>query len=87
MNEFLEQFLVEARELVEQATADLLALERDPDDRTSLDGSFRAFHTLKGAPALSTSPRWSARCMLPRMFYRWFAGAIARSPRASSATA
>ena len=30
MNEFLEQFLVEARELVEQATADLLALEREP---------------------------------------------------------
>ena len=30
MNEFLEQFLVEARELVEQVTADLLALEREP---------------------------------------------------------
>ena len=30
MNEFLEQFLIEARELVEQATDDLLALERDP---------------------------------------------------------
>ena len=48
MNEFLEQFLVEARELVEQVTADLLALEREPDDRASLDGAFRAFHTLKG---------------------------------------
>ena len=52
MNEFLEEFLVEARELVEQATADLLALERDPDDRTSLDGSFRAFHTLKGGAGI-----------------------------------
>ena len=40
MNEFLEQFLVEARELVEQATADLLALEREPGDRASLDGVF-----------------------------------------------
>ena len=30
MNEFIEQFLVEARELVEQATADLLALEATP---------------------------------------------------------
>jgi two-component system, chemotaxis family, sensor kinase CheA len=52
MNEFLEQFLVEARDLVEQATADLLALERQPDDRASLDGSFRAFHTLKGGAGL-----------------------------------
>jgi two-component system, chemotaxis family, sensor kinase CheA len=52
MNEFLEQFLVEARELIEQVTADLLALERDPADRGSLDGSFRAFHTLKGGAGI-----------------------------------
>ncbi len=52
MNEFLEQFLVEARELVEQATADLLALEREPDDRGGLDGAFRAFHTLKGGAGI-----------------------------------
>ncbi len=52
MNEFLEQFLVEARELVEQAVADLLALEREPEDRASLDGSFRAFHTLKGGAGI-----------------------------------
>jgi two-component system chemotaxis sensor kinase CheA len=52
MNEFLEQFLVEARELIEQATADLLALEREPDDRASLDGAFRAFHTLKGGAGI-----------------------------------
>ena len=52
MNEFLEQFVVEARELIEQVTADLLALERNPADRTSLDGSFRAFHTLKGGAGI-----------------------------------
>jgi two-component system, chemotaxis family, sensor kinase CheA len=52
VNEFLEQFLVEARELIEQVTADLLALERDPGDRASLDGSFRAFHTLKGGAGI-----------------------------------
>ena len=52
MNEFLEQFLIEARELVEQATSDLLALERDPTDRERLDGAFRAFHTLKGAAGI-----------------------------------
>ena len=52
MNEFIEQFLVEARELVEHATADLLSLERAPHDRASLDGSFRAFHTLKGGAGI-----------------------------------
>ena len=52
MNEVLEQFVVEARELIEQLTADLLALERDPGDRVSLDGSFRAFHTLKGGAGI-----------------------------------
>ena len=52
MNEFLEQFLVEARELVEQATSDLLALERTPSDGERLDGVFRAFHTLKGGAGI-----------------------------------
>ncbi len=52
MNEFLEQFLIEAHELVEQATADLLGLEERPDDRERLDGAFRAFHTLKGAAGI-----------------------------------
>ncbi|GIL40870.1 chemotaxis protein CheA [Roseiterribacter gracilis] len=49
MNEFLEQFLIESRELVEQATGDLLALEESPQDHDRLDSAFRAFHTLKGA--------------------------------------
>ena len=52
MNEFLEQFLIEARELVDQAAADLLALEREPGDRASLDAAFRAFHTLKGGAGI-----------------------------------
>ncbi|WP_207801857.1 chemotaxis protein CheA [Phenylobacterium hankyongense] len=52
MNEFIEQFLIECHELVEQATHDLLALEERPDDRERLDGAFRAFHTLKGAAGI-----------------------------------
>ena len=52
MNEFLEQFLIEARELVEQATGDLLAVEERPGDKDRLDGAFRAFHTLKGAAGI-----------------------------------
>jgi two-component system chemotaxis sensor kinase CheA len=52
MNEFIEQFLIEGRELVTQATDDLLALEEDPTHRERLDGAFRAFHTLKGAAGI-----------------------------------
>ena len=52
MNEFLEQFLAESRELVEQATDDLLALEDQGADRERLDSAFRAFHTLKGAAGI-----------------------------------
>jgi two-component system, chemotaxis family, sensor kinase CheA len=52
MNEFVSQFLLEARELTEQGTRDLLALEQKPSDSASLDGAFRALHTLKGAAAI-----------------------------------
>ena len=52
MNEFVEQFLIESRELVAQGNDDLLALEERPDDRERLDGAFRAFHTLKGAAGI-----------------------------------
>ena len=52
VNDFLEQFLIKSRELVEQATSDLLALEDRPDDKEHLDSAFRAIHTLKGAAAI-----------------------------------
>jgi len=52
MNEFVEQFLLEARELIEQATGDLLALEQRANDPDKIDSAFRAFHTLKGAAGI-----------------------------------
>ncbi len=52
MNEFIEQFLLESRELVEQATGDLLALEENPGDSERLESAFRGFHTLKGSAAI-----------------------------------
>ncbi|MGZ3278658.1 MAG: chemotaxis protein CheA [Phenylobacterium sp.] len=56
MDEFLQQFLTESRELVEQATEDLLALEQAPEDAARLDSAFRAFHTLKGAAGIIEFP-------------------------------
>jgi len=52
MNEFIEQFLIESREQVEQATTDLLALEKAPGEAGPLDSAFRAFHTLKGGAGI-----------------------------------
>jgi two-component system chemotaxis sensor kinase CheA len=52
MNDLLEQFLIECRELVEAATRDLLTLETSPQDQDLVDGAFRGFHTLKGAAGI-----------------------------------
>lgn len=52
MTALFDQFIEEARDLLEEAGASLLALERDPADRDAVDALFRAFHTLKGATGL-----------------------------------
>ncbi|MCQ4633636.1 chemotaxis protein CheA [Shinella sp. CPCC 100929] len=52
MDELIAQFAIEARELVQQASDDLLALEGNPTGRDRLEGAFRAIHTLKGSAAL-----------------------------------
>jgi two-component system, chemotaxis family, sensor kinase CheA len=52
MNEFIEQFLLESRELVELATSELLALEQGARGKDHVDSVFRAFHTLKGAAGI-----------------------------------
>jgi len=56
MNELLEQFLLESRELAGQATDGLLSLERAPDDAGLLDAVFRALHTLKGGAGIVEFP-------------------------------
>lgn len=52
MDELIEQFAIEARELVQQASGDLLALESNPGDLERLENAFRAMHTLKGSVGL-----------------------------------
>jgi len=48
VNEFLQQFLIESRELADAASSGLLALEQSPHDAERLAEVFRALHTLKG---------------------------------------
>lgn len=55
-DELLQQFLIEGRELVERATADVSALKAAPQDRGRLDALFRSLHTLKGSAALFDLP-------------------------------
>ncbi|MBJ6127021.1 chemotaxis protein CheA [Microvirga splendida] len=52
MDDLLQHFIVEAHELIQQATDDLLALERDPKAAAPMDSAFRAVHTLKGSVGL-----------------------------------
>jgi two-component system, chemotaxis family, sensor kinase CheA len=52
MNEFLEQFLIESREIVDEAVNDLLELEKLPNDAERFGNAFRAFHTLKGGAGI-----------------------------------
>lgn len=52
MDELLEQFLIEGRELVAEASKGLSALARDPQAANALDSAFRAIHTLKGSFAV-----------------------------------
>jgi two-component system chemotaxis sensor kinase CheA len=56
VNELHEQFIAEARELIHQATDDLIAVEREGFARERIDRVFRAFHTLKGSAGVVDLP-------------------------------
>jgi len=47
-DEILQDFLVEAGELLEALNEQLIELEQNPDDRDLLNAVFRSFHTIKG---------------------------------------
>jgi len=46
--EILQDFLVEAGEILEQLSEQLVELEQSPDDKDLLNAIFRGFHTVKG---------------------------------------
>nr|WP_321984556.1 chemotaxis protein CheA [uncultured Lichenicoccus sp.] len=52
MNELLAQFVAEARDLLQEAGHDLLALEQAPADEPAINRLFRSVHTLKGSSGL-----------------------------------
>lgn len=52
MDELLDQFLIEGRDLVAEANAALRAMADTPGNAGALDSAFRAVHTLKGSVGL-----------------------------------
>lgn len=56
-NELLQDFLIEAGELLDALDSQLISLEQSPSDKNLLNAIFRAFHTIKGgAGFLEVSP-------------------------------
>ncbi|WP_298440410.1 chemotaxis protein CheA [uncultured Ferrimonas sp.] len=56
-DDILQDFLVEAGEILEQLQAQLVELEQNPTDKDLLNAIFRGFHTVKGgAGFLSLNP-------------------------------
>jgi two-component system chemotaxis sensor kinase CheA len=56
MNALHEQFIVEARELIQQANDDIVAGEREGFSDERIARMFRVFHTLKGSAAVVDLP-------------------------------
>ena len=56
MNALHEQFVVEARELIQHANDDLINAEREGFSEERIDRVFRVFHTLKGSAAVVGLP-------------------------------
>ena len=48
MDDMLKDFVVEAMDLAVNVEEHLLRLERDPDNKETLNAVFRSFHTIKG---------------------------------------
>ena len=53
-DELLEDFLVEAGEILEQLNEQLVELENSPEDSDLLNAVFRGFHTIKGGAGFLT---------------------------------
>lgn len=47
-NDILQDFLIEAREIIDDLSEKLITLENDPTDNELLNAIFRGFHTIKG---------------------------------------
>jgi two-component system chemotaxis sensor kinase CheA len=61
-NDIRADFIVEAREILDQLGEQMVVLERHPDDRDALNAVFRGFHTIKGGAGFLDFPSMVALC-------------------------
>ncbi|MBK5971022.1 MULTISPECIES: chemotaxis protein CheA [Thiorhodovibrio] len=61
-DEILQDFLVEAGELLEGLNEQLIDLEQEPDNRELLNAVFRSFHTIKGGAGFLSLDSMVAVC-------------------------
>ncbi|WP_317204175.1 chemotaxis protein CheA [Janthinobacterium sp.] len=64
MDDMLKDFVVEAMDLAVNVEEHLLCLERDPDNKETLNAVFRSFHTIKGGAGFMNLPALVAACHL-----------------------
>ena len=64
MEDMLKDFVVEALDLATNVEELLLKLERQPDDKETLNGVFRSFHTIKGGAGFMSLPAMVSACHL-----------------------
>ena len=65
--DILQDFLVEAGEILEQLQEQLVDLENHPEDGDLLNAIFRGYHTVKVVPAFCRSPNLLRFATAPRM--------------------
>ena len=62
MEELLQDFLMEAGELLSQVDNKLMDLEKRPGDKEMLNDIFRGFHTIKGGAGFLNADNLVALC-------------------------
>jgi two-component system chemotaxis sensor kinase CheA len=87
MDEMLKDFVVEAMDLAANVEEHLLHLERDPDNKETLNAVFRSFHTIKGGAGFMGLPALVAACHLTEnLFDALRTGAAPVTPSAIEAS-
>ena len=66
--EILQDFLIEAGEILETLSEQLVELENNPDDADLLNAIFSGFHTVKGGAGFLALPNLLTLVMVLKMF-------------------
>src|SRR5487761_2553763 len=64
MEELLQDFLLEASDLLADVDSKLMELEKSPKDKTILNVIFRGFHTIKGGAGFLNATELVTLCHL-----------------------